>query len=120
MAIAKSNRSAPRFAGAADRRRSQAACHRSRAKKDVPRVSAKPPFAWLRDLAALRLRLRAIYGTAITAELALRQQAAEQDAEIADCMREGLCNPLLDEIGKLDAITRHLSSLGGTSMTDES
>lgn len=111
MAIAKSNRSAPPFAGAPDRRRSQPNRHWSRAEEDASRVPTKPPFEWLRDLTALRLRLRGIYGTAITAELALRQQAAEQDAEIADCIREGFCNLLFDEIHKLEAMTRHLSSL---------
>jgi|SRR5579863_61602 len=111
MATAKSNRSARRFAGAPARRRSQPDRHGSRAGEDASTTPSKPSFEWLGDLTALRLRPRVIYGTAITAELARRQQAAEQDAEIADCMREDLCNALFDEVDKLDAITRHLSSL---------
>jgi len=35
-----------------------------------------------------RLRLKLVYGTLRTAELALRKQRAEQDEEIADCLKE--------------------------------
>ena len=109
MAAAKSNRSARRFAGAPARGGTQMDPHRLRAAEEAPRAPDKPD--WLRDLSALGLRLRMIYGTAITAELALRRQRAEQDAEIADCVREGLCNPLSDEIDRLEVAIRHLSSL---------
>lgn len=50
-------------------------------------------------------RLRAIYGMAITAELALRQQAAEQDPEVADCLRVGVCDPIADQIRALEEFT---------------
>lgn len=50
-------------------------------------------------------RLRAIYGTAIAAELALRQQAAEQDPEVADCLRAGVCDPIADQIRALEEFT---------------
>lgn len=51
-----------------------------------------------RQLGLLVPRLRAIYGTAVTAELALRQQAAEQDPEVADCLRVGVCDPITDQV----------------------
>ena len=54
-------------------------------------------------------RLRAIYGMAITAELALRQQAAEQDPEVADCLRAGVCDPIADQIRALEEFTEHSS-----------
>lgn len=56
----------------------------------------------LRDLVFVTLRLRAIHGAAITAELALRQQAAEQDSEIATCLRFGVCDPISDQIRALE------------------
>jgi hypothetical protein len=49
--------------------------------------------------------LRAIYGTAVTAERALRQQEGEQDPEIADCLRFGVCDPIADQIRALQEIT---------------
>lgn len=105
MAIRKSNRSTPGFARAPDRRRSQSVGRRSRA--NASKVPTNLPFEQLRDLTALAVRLRMIYGTAITAELALRQQAAEQDAEIADCLREGLSNAISRVTDKLDELVRH-------------
>lgn len=108
MAASKSNRSARQFGGMPGRRPSQPECRQSLADADILRAPVERAAEWLRDLTALRLRLRAIYGTAIAAELALRRQAAEQDAEIADCAREGLCNPLSDEIDKLEGICRRL------------
>ena len=56
------------------------------------------------ELAALSLRLRAIYAAAVTAQLALRKQAAEQDLEIADALRVGVCDALSDRIRELDNI----------------
>jgi hypothetical protein len=53
--------------------------------------------------------LRAIYGTAITAELALRQQTVEQNSEVADCLRAGVCDPIAEQIRVLEEVTAHLS-----------
>ena len=108
MATAKSNRSARRFAGAPARGGTQMDPHRLRAAEEAPRAPDKPD--WLRDLSALGLRLRVIYGTAITAELALRRHAGGQDQEIADCLREGVCNPLSDEIAKFDELIRRFET----------
>ena len=56
------------------------------------------------DLTALSLRLCAIYATSVTAQLSLRSQAAEQDAEIACALRAGVCHALGDQIRELDDI----------------
>lgn len=61
MAIAKSTRSAPRFARARARRGSETARHQSRAKKGRSRVRGKPPAKQERDLFALCVHLRAIF-----------------------------------------------------------
>jgi hypothetical protein len=107
MAIAKSTRSATRFVRARAQGRPHRARRESRTKKKGPaRLSSKFPGERLHDLFALAVRLRAVFGTATTVELALRQQAAEQDTEIADCLREGLCNALFDEIDRLDGVIR--------------
>lgn len=56
------------------------------------------------ELMALSVGLRAIYGTAVAAQLALRCQAAEQDLEIADALRAGVCDALgerIDELGDI-------------------
>ena len=104
MAIAKSNRFGARFARSPDRRRVPRKRQRSRRRKEAARVRTEQPFE--QDLLAVGLHLRMIYGTAITAQLALRQQAGGQDKEIADCLREGVCNPLADEIDQVDELIR--------------
>lgn len=60
-----------------------------------------------RQLSLVIPRLRAIYGMAITAELALRQQAVEQIPEVADCLRVGVCDPIADQIRALEEVTAH-------------
>jgi hypothetical protein len=65
------------------------------------------------ELTALSLRLRAIYATAVTAQLALRCQAAEQDLEIAEALRAGVCDALGDRIRELgDIMPRYGASRG--------
>ena len=59
-------------------------------------------------------RLRAIYGTAVTAELALRNQGGEQDPEVADCLRAGVCDPIADRIRALEEFTGHSPEQPGT------
>lgn len=66
------------------------------------------PVEHLRKLTILTRRLRGIYGVAITAEIGLRGQAADQDAEIADCLRVGVCDPLDEQILELEALARNL------------
>lgn len=60
-----------------------------------------------RQLSLVIPRLRAIYGTAITAQLALRQQASEQNPEVADCLRAGVCDPIADLIRALEEVAWH-------------
>ena len=59
-----------------------------------------------RRLEFLIQRLRVIFGTAITAELALRRQCAERDVEIADCLRAGVSEPLAGAIEQLAVLGR--------------
>ena len=54
------------------------------------------PSLWSLDLVVARLRV--VFGTVVTAELALRAQGAERDLEIADCLREGVSVPLVAQM----------------------
>ena len=67
------------------------------------------PLEQWRRLTLVLPRLRGIYGAAVTAELALRQQQAEQNPEIADCLRDGVCDPIADQIRALEEVTEHSS-----------
>lgn len=107
MAIAKSTRSERA------RARSTASCPPP-AQQSQPRVGAgfRPPSLGLgaerfRQLSLVIPRLRAIYGMAITAELALRRVAVEQNPEVADCLRAGVCDPIADQIRALEAVTSY-------------
>lgn len=64
----------------------------------------------VRPLIGIALRLKVIHGTAIAAELALRQQNAEQDLEIADCLRSGVCDPIADQASQIHTVVQ---ALGG-------
>lgn len=69
-----------------------------------------------RRLSLLLRRLRTIYGTALTAELALRHQAAEQDSEVADCLRAGVCDPIADQVRELeDLILQFCAAMPGAT-----
>ncbi len=57
------------------------------------------PSLWSLDLIVARLRV--VFSTAVTAELALRAQGAERDLEIADCLREGVSVPLVVQMERL-------------------
>lgn len=103
MAIAKSTRSKR------PRARSAACPPASRQSQSRPRSGSLVPSSALgtdpsRQLSLVIPRLRAIYGTAVTAELALRQEAAEQNPEVADCLRAGVCDPIADQIRALEEV----------------
>lgn len=67
-----------------------------------------------RRLSLLLRRFRTIYGTALTAELALRHQAAEQDSEVADCLRVGECDSIADQVRELeDLILQFCAAIPG-------
>ena len=108
MAIRKSNRAGPRRArsGGANfalpsRRHGRAAGAGSSALLPLRSIDG------LRPLFVLVRRLQTIYGIAVTAEAALRHQAADQDVEIADCLRAGVCDPVADQARDLEAFVEH-------------
>jgi hypothetical protein len=81
-----------------------------------PRPRRKParnPFASkagprgrdLQDpLADITRRLKVIGAVAVTAEVALRTQNCEQDADIADCLRHGVVDALTTQIERLSRL----------------
>lgn len=106
MAISKSNRPARRRARVPASHRP--ASLRRRAANGVAAAPRPLPLEQWRRLALVLPRLRGIYGAAVTAELALRQQDAEQDPEIAACLRDGVCDPIADQIRALEEVTGRL------------
>lgn len=77
-----------------------------------PKVRAPEALRWRHadasgDLNFFVARLRTVFGTAVTAELALRAQGAERDIEIADCLREGVSVPLAAQLERLSRIAEH-------------
>lgn len=103
MAISKSIRPAGRRARVPASRRP--ASLRCIAAIGVPAAPPPLPLEQWRRLTLVVPRLRAIYGAAVTAELALRRQDAEQDPEIADCLRDGVCDAIADQIRALEEVT---------------
>ena len=61
-------------------------------------------------MTGVALRLKCIYATAVTAALAIRVQNSEQDSDVADCLRTGVCDPLDCQLAQLKAI---IEKLGG-------
>jgi hypothetical protein len=61
-------------------------------------------------LTGVALRRKCIYATAVTAALAIRVQNSEQDSDVADCLRTGVCDPLGSQLAQLKAI---IEKLGG-------
>lgn len=102
MGIRKFNRSEPGRARPAAHR--SPAPHRRQGKAIHVGSDPAVPIERLRQLTTLTRRLRGIYGVALTAELALRGQGADQDAEIADCLRIGVCDPIDEQIHQLEAL----------------
>lgn len=107
MAISKSIRPAGRRARVPVSRRSGSLLPRHTAANGAPAAPPPLPLEQWRRLILVVPRLRGIYGAAVTAELALRQQDAEQDPEIADSLRDGVCDPIADQIRALEEVTGH-------------
>lgn len=108
MAIRKSNRARARRARSAGSNFALSSRRHGRAVGAA--ASACLPLhsvEGLRHLSAFVRRLQTIYGIAVTAEAALRHQAADQDVEIADCLRAGVCDPVADQARDLDAFVEH-------------
>lgn len=102
MASSKSTGSAPAGRRSPRLRRSRPPRQSGSAVAGPKSDPPAPSVEQLQQLGLLVPRLQAIYGTAVTAELALRQQAAEQDTEVADCLRVGVCDPIADQIRELE------------------
>jgi hypothetical protein len=105
MATSKSIRPARRRARVPASSRSAFLRPRHTAVNGTPAVRPPLPLEQWRRITLLVPRLRGIYGAAVTAELALRRQDAEQDPEIADCLRDGVCDPIADQIRTLEEVT---------------
>lgn len=75
--------------------------------RNLPRADAL-----VSSVELLAARLRTVFGTVITAELALRGQGAERDVEIADCLRGGVSEPLADHIERLEALAACVGHIG--------
>lgn len=110
MAIPKSIRPAGHRARVPVASRPASFRPRRTAAKGALAAAPRPlPLEQWRRLTLVVPRLRGIYGAAITAELALRHQDAEQDLEIADSLRDGVCDPIADQIRALEHVTGHSS-----------
>jgi hypothetical protein len=65
---------------------------RRNARVSVKRTSTSSALA--DDLAAIAFRLKIVYGTTLATEFALRKQDAEQDVDLALCLRANVCEPI--------------------------
>lgn len=77
-----------------------------RSKRRARAITKRSSEEMATELEELGLSLRAVYAVAVAAQLALRSQAAEQDLEIADALRAGVCDALGDGIRELSDIER--------------
>jgi hypothetical protein len=59
-------------------------------------------------LIEMSIRLRFIHGTGVAVELALRQQNADQDGDLADCLRHGICDGAHELTRSLESLVRML------------
>ena len=74
--------------------------------------AAKEPSATellIREIRLLALRLEVIYRTAVTVEVALRSQNADQDADFADCLRHAVCEAVWEQSEKAHGLSKRLS-----------
>jgi hypothetical protein len=73
----------------------------------------------INPLTGVALRLKFIYATAVTAALAIRGQNSEQGADVADCLRTGVCDPLDCQLAQLKAIIEKLGGPLPAGLRDE-
>jgi hypothetical protein len=66
------------------------------------------PDEHVRELVRVVLRLRAVYGTALATEFALRQQDAESDRDFAQCLRWNVCGPIGELMEEIQATVEHM------------
>jgi hypothetical protein len=72
----------------------RAAQGRARRNARVPVNRARTGSTLADDLAAIAFRLQVVYGTTLATEFALRKQDAEQDVDLALCLRANVCEPI--------------------------
>ena len=80
------------------------------------RLAAKGPSATevlIREIRLLALRLEGIYRTAVTVEMALRYQNADQDADFADCLRHAVCEAIWEQSEKAHGLSKRFSRARG-------
>ena len=78
----------------------------------VDRRAVKGPSATevlIREIRLLALRLEVIYRTAVTVEMALRSQNADQDADFADCLRHAVCEAIWEQSEKAHGLSKRFS-----------
>jgi hypothetical protein len=76
-----------------------------------PPRKAVGPTEWLiAQLHLLALRLEVIYGTAASVEMALRYQNAENDTDLAECIRHAACSPIWTQAEKAHALVERVRS----------
>ncbi len=114
MAVRKSNRPPPRSNGAGTNHPRTRRVRGAQAKRGLGvRVRIEPASdapEIVRRLVLIALRLKAIYGTALAVELALRHQDADQDIDLAECLRAGVCNPIGEQAEAVRLIVERFGS----------
>jgi len=83
--------------------------------KHSPRGSGRNTLInreFARELEQIGVGLRFVYSTSLAVQLALRRQNADQDSELADCLRSGVCDPVSNLAQMAQAI---LQRIGGSA-----
>jgi hypothetical protein len=91
----------------------------NRPRTDPPRSAKEKPAAkgpsatelLIREIRLLALRLEVIYRTAVTVEMALRYQNADQDADVADCLRHAVCEAVWRQSEKAHGLSTRFSRM---------
>ena len=66
----------------------------------------------IREIRLLALRLEVIYRTAVTVEMALRYQNADQDADFADCLRHAVGEAVWELSEKAHGLSKGFDGVG--------
>ena len=110
MAVSNSSRGA--------RRRGRLGGNRPRThppRSVAERPAAKEPSeteVLIREIRLLALRLEVIYRTAVTVEMALRYQNADQDADFADCLRHSVGEAVWELSEKTHGLSKRFGRVG--------
>lgn len=60
------------------------------------------------ELVSLAANLRFIFGSALAVELALRKQNADQDVDLAYCLRASVVNPAATQMERAESLVKRL------------